>query len=162
MLGISVMLNSKIKEKKENFFRNLVTQFGSDSSNLSSDLKFKGKMLMGLKEYPRLNLKRAFWKWYLTSTGTGENLFQRAADNLVLYTNINKTSSFYRLFNKIKGRKKKVHPRVKRMTVMLYLYSRIFVERSMRDFFEKVKVKGGSVKVKATEKLIECAKKRKV
>ena len=105
---------------------------------------------MGLKEYPRLNLKRAFWKWYLTSTGTGENLFQRAADNLVLYTNINKTSSFYRLFNKIKGRKKKVHPRVKRMTVMLYLYSRIFVERNMRDFFEKVKVKGGSVKVKAT------------
>ncbi len=48
------------------------------------------------------------------------------------------------------------------MTVMLYLYSRIFVERSMRDFFEKVKVKGGSVKVKATEKLIECAQKRKV
>jgi len=162
MLGISVMLNSKIKEKKENFFRNLLTQFGNNSSNLSSDLKFKGKMLMGLKEYPRLNLKRAFWKWYLTSTGTGENLFQRAADNLVLYTNINKTSSFYRLFNKIKGRKKKVHPRVKRMTVMLYLYSRIFVERCMRDFFEKVKVKGGSVKVKATEKLIECAQKRKV
>jgi hypothetical protein len=31
----------------------------------------------------------------------------------------------------------------------------------MRDFFEKLKVKGGSVKVKATEKLIECAKKRR-
>lgn len=31
----------------------------------------------------------------------------------------------------------------------------------MRDFFEKMKAKGGSVKVKATEKLIECAKKRR-
>jgi hypothetical protein len=133
----------------------------SGVDKMSSDLKFKGKMLMGLKEYPRLNLKRAFWRWYLMSTGSGENLFQRAADNLVLYTNINKTTSFYRLFSKIKGRKRKVHPRVKRMTVMLYLYSRIFVERNMRDFFEKIKVKGGSVKTKATEKLIECADKRR-
>lgn len=31
----------------------------------------------------------------------------------------------------------------------------------MRDFFEKIKVKGGSVKTKATEKLIECADKRR-
>jgi hypothetical protein len=31
----------------------------------------KGKVLMNLKEYPRLNLKRAFWKWYLTTTGAG-------------------------------------------------------------------------------------------
>lgn len=31
----------------------------------------------------------------------------------------------------------------------------------MRDFFEKMKSQGGSVKAKATEKLIECAKKRR-
>lgn len=31
----------------------------------------------------------------------------------------------------------------------------------MRDFFEKIKQKGGSVKIKATEKLIECAQKRR-
>jgi len=127
MLGISVLINSQIKERKEIAFNHLVYHLGSSSPAMVSDLKFKGKMLMGLKEYPRLNLKRAFWKWYLTSTTTGENLFQRAADNLVIYTNINKTTSFYRLFSKIKGKKKKVHPRVKRMTMMLYLYSRIFV-----------------------------------
>lgn len=161
LLGISIMLNSKIREKKEFAFKNLIIHHGTSAPSLASDQKFKGKMLMGLKEYPRLNLKRAFWKWYLTTTGTGENLFQRVSDNMVLYTNINKTTSFYRLFSKIKGRKKKVHPRVKRMTVMLYLYSRIFVERNMRDFFEKMKAKGGSVKVKATERLIECAKKRR-
>lgn len=152
-LGLSILINAKIKEKKESAFRIIVNNYAGNNSTvdkMSSDLKFKGKMLMGLKEYPRLNLKRAFWRWYLMSTGSGENLFQRAADNLVLYTNINKTTSFYRLFSKIKGRKRKVHPRVKRMTVMLYLYSRIFVERNMRDFFEKIKVKGGSVKTKAT------------
>jgi hypothetical protein len=65
------MLNNKIKEKKEGAFRNLLTQFGTSAPALASDLKFKGKMLMGLKEYPRLNLKRAFWRWYLVSTGTG-------------------------------------------------------------------------------------------
>lgn len=163
-LGLSILVNAKLKERKEAAFRTLVTNFSGANSvvdRVSNDLKFKGKMLMGLKEYPRLNLKRAFWRWYLVSTGSGENLFQRAADNLVLYTNINKTSSFYRLFSKIKGRKKKVHPRVKRMTMMFYLYTRIFVERNMRDFFEKIKLKGGSVKVKATEKLIECAQKRR-
>ena len=160
-LGMSVMLNSLLRERKEMAFKNLIIHHGTSSPSMASDQKFKGKMLMGLKEYPRLNLKRAFWKWYLTTTGTGENLFQKAADNLVLYTNINKTTSFYRLFSKIKGRKKKVHPRVKRMTVMLCLYTRIFAERQMRDFFEKVKAKGGSIKVKATEKLVECAKKRR-
>lgn len=151
---MSVMLNGLIRERKEMAFKNLIIHHGTAGPALASDQKFKGKMLMGLKEYPRLNLKRAFWKWYLTTTGTGENLFQKAADNLVLYTNINKTTSFYRLFSKIKGRKKKVHPRVKRMTVMLCLYTRIFAERQMRDFFEKVKAKGGSIKVKATERLV--------
>lgn len=45
---------------------------------------------MGLKEYPRLNLKRAFWRWYLTTTDTGESLFQKVSDNIVLYTHANK------------------------------------------------------------------------
>lgn len=44
---------------------------------------------------------------------------------------------------------------------MLCLYTRIFTERYTRDFFEKLKAKGGSIKAKATEKLIECAKKRR-
>lgn len=73
-LGISILVNSKLKEKKESAFRTLVTNYAGPNSavdKMSSDLKFKGKMLMGLKEYPRLNLKRAFWKWYLVSTGSG-------------------------------------------------------------------------------------------
>jgi hypothetical protein len=50
----------------------------------------KGKILMNLKDYPRLNLKRAFWKWYLTTTGSGETLFQTVSDNLVLYSQTSK------------------------------------------------------------------------
>jgi hypothetical protein len=47
-------------------------KFGSSIHDITeTSMKFKGKMLMGLKEYPRLNLKRAFWRWYLNSTGSG-------------------------------------------------------------------------------------------
>lgn len=97
---------------------------------------------MGLKEYPRLNLKRAFWRWHLNTTDKGESLFQRAADQLVLYTNINKTTAFYRLFNMVKGRRRIVSPKAKRMTLMLCLYTKIFYDRPMREFFEKFKFAG--------------------
>lgn len=67
------LLNNKLKEKKEWTFRTLLKQFGlsSISEQIDANMKFKGKMLMGLKEYPRLNLKRAFWRWYLNTTDTG-------------------------------------------------------------------------------------------
>lgn len=98
----------------------------------------------------------------MNTTDTGETLFQRAADNLVLYTNINKTTSFYRLFNKIKGRRRIVHPRVKRMTTMLYLYTKIFYDRQLREFFEKLKLMGGSRKSKFATNVVESAKSRQL
>jgi hypothetical protein len=67
-------------------------------------------------------------------------MFHKVADQLVLYTNINKTTAFYRLFKKFKGMKKMVSPKVKRMTMMIYLYSRIFFERRQQEFFEKLKI----------------------
>lgn len=103
-------------------------------------MKLKGRALMALKEYPRLNLKRAFWRWYLSTTDSGDKLFINAADKLVLYTNINKTTFFYRLLNKVKVREIKVDPKVKRMTVMFYLYTKMYYERPMREFFEKFKI----------------------
>jgi hypothetical protein len=68
----------------------------------------------------------------LSSTDHGDELFQNAADKLVLYTNINKTTFFYRLLNTVKVREIKVDPKVKRMTVMFYLYTKIYFERPMR------------------------------
>ena len=137
-----MMLNIKMKETKEYVFRTLLKQFGLDSivDQIDANMKLKGRALMGLKEYPRLNLKRAFWRWYLSSTDNGDKLFHNAADKLVLYTNINKTTFFYRLLNKVKVREIKVDPKVKRMTMMFYLYTKMYYERPMREFFEKFKI----------------------
>lgn len=95
-----------MKETKEYVFRTILKQFGLSSiaEQIDANMKLKGKALMGLKEYPRLNLRRAFWRWYLSTTDHGDRLFQNAADKLVLYTNINKTSFFYRLLNTVKVR----------------------------------------------------------
>ena len=103
-------------------------------------LNVKGKLLLGLKEYPRQGKKNAFYHWYVKSTTTGASKLQRVAHKLVLDTNINKTTAFYRLFQKVKGKKKVVSPKVKRMTLMLYLYSRIFVSRQKQEFFERLKM----------------------
>ncbi len=81
----------------------------------------KARRLIALKEYSRFNLKRAFWNWYLTTTAKGANLFQKAADNLVLYTNCNRISVFYRLKNATFGRKNEIYinPILRRKIVML-------------------------------------------
>ena len=72
--SIGAIISNKIKDTKNSVFSKLISRFSSISSvadKVNSDLKFKGKMLMGLKEYPRYNLKRSFWRWYLSATGTG-------------------------------------------------------------------------------------------
>lgn len=116
---------------------------------------------MNLKDYPRLNLKRAFWRWYLNSTDTGTSLFQKASDNLVLYTNINKTTAFYRLFETVRAKRRKVNPKVKRMTVVLYLFSKVCFDRAKKEVFEKLKYHGASQKQLLGERLIECSRGRK-
>lgn len=157
------MLNEKATEQKEWALSNIMKKFGQSNHEVAeTSMKFKGKMLMGLKEYPRLNLKRAFWRWYLNSTGSGENLFHKTANQLVLYTNVNKTTSFYRLLGTVRSRQRKVHPRVKRMTTMLYLYSKMFFDRNKREFFEIIKLQGKTRKSFAAGKLLECAKNRKI
>jgi hypothetical protein len=162
LLGFYNLVGNKLKGQKEYTFKTILKEFGlsSMSEQLDATMKFKGKMLMNLKEYPRLNLKRSLWRWYLNTTDTGENLFQRAADQLVLYTNINKTTSFYRLFNKVRGRRRVVSPKVKRMTTMLYLYTKIYYDRYMREFFEKFKIVGAAGENRTTENLVECARGR--
>jgi hypothetical protein len=125
------LLIAKVRDNKESAFRTLLKDFGLSSilEQHDTSLKLKGKVLFGLKEYPRYNKKHAFFSWYLQSTDAGESLMQKVADQLVLHTNINKTTGFYRLFKKVKGKKRVVSPKTKRMTMMIYLYSRIFFER---------------------------------
>lgn len=67
-------------------------------------------------------------------------MLQKVSNKLVLDTNINKTTAFYRIFRLVKGKRKIVSPKVKRMTIMLYLYSRLYVQRQKQEFFEKFKI----------------------
>lgn len=60
----------------------------------------------------------------------------KAAHNLVLHTSINKVSAFYRLLMGIRAPKRYVHPQTKRLTTMLYAYTRIFFERTKKDAFD--------------------------
>lgn len=90
-------------------------------------------------------------------------MLQKVSDQLVLYTNINKTTGFYRLFKKVKGKKIVASPKAKRMTIMLYLYSRLFFERRKQEFFEKVKIyaEKKSKSNELAERIIESSKLRK-
>jgi hypothetical protein len=164
ILGMTMLVQSKVNDNQGWCLSKIKDNFANKEAveKIEATIKFKGKMLLGLKEYPRLNLKRAFWRWYLNTTGSGDNLFQKAANNLVLYTNIHKINSFYRLLGTVRSRMIKVHPRVKRMTTMLYLYTRYFFERSKREAFEKLKGERRTKKMSIAEKLVECAKKRKI
>ena len=108
-----------------------------------------------------MNLKRGFWRWYLVTTDVGHNIFQRAANNLVLYTNVNKTTAFYRLFQTVRGNRIKVSPKVKRLMYMLNMFLRNIFNRQQKDAFEKLKQAGVAKEMEAAEKLILCANGRK-
>ena len=141
--GMSTLIDSKIKENKESAMKHLMMNSESKSRisepSEPMDLRLKGKVLMTLKQYPRLNFQKSLWHWYLNSTAMGEEMFHRVADSLVLYTNINRTSAFYRLLSGVRRRQKKVPPRVKRMTIMLFLYARIYAERNMKEIMNILK-----------------------
>lgn len=122
------------------------------------DLKYKGKVLNGLKEYPRLNLQRAFWKWYLNTTATGLGHFQRAADNLVLYTNCNKTTAFYRLLHKVRENVVHISLATKRKIQMLATTLKLTMEKYKREAYNMVKMASKSVKQKGVKKIIESSK----
>jgi hypothetical protein len=63
----------------------------------------------------------------------------QAANNLVLYTNVNKITAFYRLFGQIRQGKKRIPPRVKRMAIFIHLFSKVYFDRLKKDAFNFVK-----------------------
>ena len=84
---------------------------------------------MALKEFPRLNMRRAFWRWYLSQTAVGKQHFQNLADNLVLHTNVNRTTVLYRLKTATFGKKFHVSPMLKRKIVMLTATMKLFFRK---------------------------------
>lgn len=91
----------------------------------------------------------------------GQDLLTKTCNRLPLYTNISKETSFYRILWTIKKKRKHVHPKVKRMMTMLYLFLKGVFERNKRNAFEKLKIGGKSKKVKFAEQIIKCSRDRK-
>ena len=65
-----------MRENKEYAFRRFFSDIGQMAMSAiamreDATLKFKGKVLMSLKEYPRLTKKNAFYAWYIRSTHLG-------------------------------------------------------------------------------------------
>lgn len=112
-----------------------------EEEHLQHRLKVKGKMLLGLKQYPSLTLKEAFYHWYIKTTEKGEQLILRAAHNLVLYTSINKSTAFYRLLMAVRESHPPVSPSTKRLTIMLNAYTRLYIQRSKKDAFDLLVMK---------------------
>jgi hypothetical protein len=109
-------------------------------------------------------MKRAFWSWYLLTTAKGSDLFQKAADNLVLYTKINSTTAFYRLKNATFGRKINfyVSPLLRRKIVMLTATIKLCLRNHKKEAFDKIKESAQSIKKTAVLRMLEATKKKQV
>lgn len=87
--------------------------------------------------YVQKTLRKAVWTWYLHYSS---DMFVRAANNLVLYTNINNITAFYRLLANIRGSRRKIPPHVKRMITIIHSYTKVFFDRTKKNAFEQIKV----------------------
>ncbi len=131
----------------------------SKADKVNFTLKQKAKILtLAIKEYPHLNLKRAFWKWNFNSR-PGEERIKEAVDKLVLYTNINKETAAYRLFRIIKEDTKaiKVDIRTKRLGLVLFCFTKIAAMRRIRSSFECIKGFMKKGKVDTAKRILEMA-----
>lgn len=45
---------------------------------------------------------------------------------------------------------------------MLYLYTKIFYDRPLREFFEKFKIAGAGKESQVVDNIVECAKSREI
>ena len=117
---------------------------------------------MALKQYPRLNMKRAFWRWYLSQTAVGKQNFQNLSDNLVLYTNVNRTTVLYRLKTATFGKKFFVSPMLKRKIVMMTATLKLFFRKHKKEIFEKIKESSQGMKKTAVQRMLNATKKKQI
>ena len=127
-----------------------------------NDLKYKGRVLNALKEYPRLNIKRAFWRWYLNATANGLQHFQTAADNLVLYTNCNKITVFYRLLHQVRKSVVHVSLATKRKVQMMMVTLRMVMEKHKREAYNLIKMTSKNKRQKAILQILDISKKKQI
>lgn len=93
---------------------------------------------MKLRQYPINKLKRTLYRWFINTTSTGHKLMQKTVNKLVLYTNINKPTALYRLLGTVRHQKRYVHPRMKSLPKILYLYLTIHLDRIQRNALDNI------------------------
>lgn len=154
-------LEKQLKNSLSGIFQNIKKASGikSHADKVNFTLKQKAKILtLAIKEYPHLNLKKAFWKWHFNSR-PGEDLIKEAVDKLVLYTNINKDTAAYRLFRIIKEETKavKVNIGTKRLGLVLFFLTKISAMRRIRSCFDDIKGFMRKGKIDAAKRILEMA-----
>jgi hypothetical protein len=73
----------------------------------------------------------------------------------VLYTHTNKENIYYRLFKRLKGKKRRVSPKMKKIAYFFSLISKAFFVKNLREGFEAIKYSGKPQKLVAIESIIE-------
>ena len=64
------------------------------------NMRIKGRILLGLNKHLKNQMRKMIQKWYLSTTNKGKEVMFKLCKRLVLDTNINKTTVFYRLLKK--------------------------------------------------------------
>lgn len=94
---------------------------------------------MKLNPYAQQKLKKVFWQWYLQETDNGMEQFVKLANVIVLYTNVNKTTVFYRLLMNIRDNRKKIPIGIRRTISFINVFTKLFFERAQKSAFDKLK-----------------------
>jgi hypothetical protein len=154
-------LERQLRSGFSGIFENIKRASGikSKADRVNFTLKQKAKILtLAVKEYPHLNLKKAFWKWHFNSR-PGEEIIKEAVDKLVLYTNINKDTAAYRLFRIIKEQNKtiRVDIRTKRLGLVLFFLTKVTAIRRIRNCFEDLKGFMRQGKIDAATRILKVA-----
>ena len=114
-----------------------------------------------LKQTPQLDLPKAFWRWALKSE-VGEAKIAEFANNLTLYTSINKETAGWRLFRIHRlNRRRRVDIKTKRLALVLFFLTKLFADRRLKDAFDQIKNHTAPGRIDVARRIIEMSKKRR-
>ena len=92
----------------------------------------------------------------------GEARIAEFADNLTLYTTINRDTAGWRLFRVHRlSKRRRVDIRTKRLAMVLFFLTKLFTDRRMKDAFDKIKSTVAKGRMDVIRRIIEMSKKKK-
>lgn len=160
------LLDRKYREHSSHAMLNIIntaTQGGTGGIDKKKlNLRMKAQFLVNcLKQTPQLDLPKAFWRWALKSE-VGEAKIAEFADNLTLYTNINKETAGWRLFRIHRlNQRRRVDIKTKRLALVLFFLTKLFANRRLKDAFDQIKGTTAPGRIDVAKRIIEMSKKRR-